>query len=120
MQTRRAFRQEFKAKVMLEYISASEACRLQDYPRSSYYHAPRVKDENQRQKQAIQTMAGEWPTYGYREITPQLNQQGWKVNHKRVNRFMRQMGIQRVKKALFIFGRRRISFGNISTRGSKV
>ena len=76
-----------------------KACQLLDYPRSSYYYAPRVKEEDQRLKQAIQTEAGEWPTYGYRRITAQLNRQGWQVNHKRVYRFMRQMGIQRVNKA---------------------
>ena len=59
----------------------------------------KLLEENQRLKQAIQTVAGEWPTYGYRRITEQLNRQGWQVNHKRVYRFMRQMGIQMVKKA---------------------
>ena len=76
-----------------------KACQLLVYPRSSYYYAPRVKEEDQCLKQAIQTVAGEWPTYGYRRITAQLNRQGWTVNHKRVSRIMRQMGIQRVKNA---------------------
>ena len=39
-------------------------------------------------------MAAEWPTYGYRRITAQLHRQGWQVNHKRVQRLMRLMGLQ--------------------------
>lgn len=85
--------------MLKEAYPVQKACQLLDYPRSSYYYAPKVKEESQRLKQAIQTVAGEWPTYGYRRITEQLNRQGWQVNHKRVYRFMRQMGIQIVKKA---------------------
>jgi len=39
-------------------------------------------------------VAAEWPTYGYRRITAQLHRQGWQVNHKRVQRLMRLMGLQ--------------------------
>jgi len=85
--------------MLKEAYPVQKACQLLDYPRSSYYYAPRVKEEDQRLKQAIQTEAGEWPTYGYCRITAQLNRQGWQVNHKCVYRFMRQMGIQRVNKA---------------------
>lgn len=85
--------------MLKEVYPVQKTCQLLSHPRSSYYYAPRVKEEEQRLKQAIQTEAGEWPTYGYRRITKQLNRQGWQVNHKRVYRFMRQMGIQRVNKA---------------------
>ena len=84
--------------MLKEAYPVQKACQLLDYPRSSYYYAPRVKEEDQLLKQAIQTVAGEWPTYGYRRITEQLNRQGWQVNHKRVYRFMCQMGIQRWSK----------------------
>jgi transposase InsO family protein len=76
-----------------------KACQMLGYPRSSYYYSPKVDEGEQRLKQAIQTVAGEWPTYGYRRITAQLNRQGWAVNHKRIYRLMGQMGIRRVKKA---------------------
>lgn len=86
-------------RMLTEAYPVQKACQLLGYPRSNYYYVPKVKEENQRLKQAIQTVAGAWPTYGYRRITEQLNRQGWQVNHKRVYRFMRQMGILRVKKA---------------------
>jgi len=75
------------------------ACQMLTFPHSSYYYHPRVNEKEQRLKQAIQIAAGEWPTYGYRRITAQLNRQGWAVNHKRIYRLMGQMGITRVKKA---------------------
>lgn len=80
--------------MLKEVYPAQKACQLLDYPRSSDYYTPKVKEEEQRLKQAILAMAGEWPTYGYRRITEQLNRQSWQVNHKRVYRLMRQMGIQ--------------------------
>ena len=40
---------------------------------SSYYYLPRVHEAEQHLKRAIQTEAGEWPTYGYRRITAQLH-----------------------------------------------
>jgi len=85
-------------RMLKETYPVQKACQMLDYPRSSYYYMPKVKEESQCLKQAIQTVAGEWPTYGYRRITEQLNRQGWQVNHKRVYRFMRQMGIQMIKK----------------------
>ena len=75
------------------------ACQMLGYPRSSYYYDPKVNEQEQHLQQAIQSAAGEWPTYGYRRITCQLNRQGWAVNHKRIYRLMGQMGIKRVKKA---------------------
>jgi len=45
-------------------------------------------------KAAIRQMAAEWPTYGYRRMTRQLQREGWSVNHKRVQRLMREMGLQ--------------------------
>jgi len=86
-------------RMLKEVYPTQKACQLLDYPHSSFYYTPRVKEEEQRLKQAIQAVAGEWPTYGYRRITEQLNRQGWLVNHKRVYRLMHQMSIQRVKKA---------------------
>jgi len=75
------------------------ASQMFSFPRSSFYYHPKVNDEEQHLKQAIRSIAGEWPTYGYRRITAQLNRQGWMVNHKRIYRLMGQMGIKRVKKA---------------------
>jgi len=62
-------------------------------PRSTFYYRARNKaklksDSDLRDK--IETIALEWTKYGYRRITHELKQQGWKVNHKRVLRIMRE------------------------------
>ena len=37
--------------------------------------------------------AAEWPTYGWPRLTAELRRRGWKVNHKRVQRLMRELGL---------------------------
>jgi putative transposase len=67
--------------------------------RSSYYYQPVELPNEVELKAAIKEEAAEWPTYGYRRITEQLRRGEWVVNHKRVQRLMRLMGIQaRIKR----------------------
>lgn len=70
-------------------------CDVVGYSRSRYYYEPSVETKNKDEslKSAIAEVAGRYPTYGYRRITKQLQREGWKVNHKRVSRLMRQMGL---------------------------
>lgn len=69
------------------------SCQALGYPRSSFYYS-RVEGKDELLKHVIQETAGEWPTYGYRRITAQLQRQGWQVNHKKVQRLMGKMGLQ--------------------------
>jgi transposase InsO family protein len=68
-------------------------CEMIALPRSSYYHKPNESaDESLRT--ALLTQAEAWPTYGYRRLTAQLSREGWRVNHKRIQRLMQEMGLQ--------------------------
>ena len=69
-------------------------CDVLECARSSYYHRSTERPEEAELKEAIKAVAAEWPTYGYRRITAQLRRQDRLVNHKRVQRLMRLMGIQ--------------------------
>ena len=69
-------------------------CDVLECARSSYYRRPTERPEEAELKEAIKAVAAEWPTYGYRRITAQLRRQDRLVNHKRVQRLMRLMGIQ--------------------------
>jgi putative transposase len=60
--------------------------------RSYYYRGQRANDPAL--KAAIEAIALEWPTYGYRRVTAQLRRQGWTVNHKRVGRLIGELGLQ--------------------------
>ncbi len=72
-------------------------CQTLGCPRSSYYYRRQEQEETALQA-ALKQTAGEWPTYGYRRITAQLQRQGWGVNSKRVRRLMRQLGLQKSRK----------------------
>jgi hypothetical protein len=67
-------------------------CELMNCARSSYYRQPASVDDAALENE-IRTVAGQWPTYGYRRITEQLRRQKHHVNHKRVYRLMRKLGI---------------------------
>jgi putative transposase len=69
-------------------------CRLLRVPRSSvYYAAHAVPDEEAMLKTVLVEVAGEWPTYGYRRLTAMMRRLGWRVNSKRVRRWMDELNI---------------------------
>ena len=70
------------------------ACKVLEVTRSSYYYRPTESADEAKLKEAIKETAAEWPTYGYRRITEQLRRGEWLVNHKRVQRLMRLIGIR--------------------------
>lgn len=73
-------------------------CRTLGLARSSFYHtpAPALTDE-QATKVALEQVAAEWPTYGYRRLTAELARDGQPVNSKRVRRLMSELGLQAQK-----------------------
>ena len=68
-------------------------CQVLDVAASSFYYRPSPRDDSALQA-AIRTLAGQWPTYGYRRMTAELQRAGWAVNHKRVARLMAAMGLK--------------------------
>jgi transposase InsO family protein len=69
-------------------------CVVLDLPRSSFYHQA-VESGDGDLRLAIQELAAQYPTYGYRRVTALLCRAGWTVNHKRIRRLMADMGLQR-------------------------
>jgi putative transposase len=68
-------------------------CRLAGVSRAGYYRhwqasAPRREETGLRD--AIQKLAVDHRHYGYRRIAAQLSRDGWRANHKRVLRLMRE------------------------------
>ncbi len=69
-------------------------CRLLDVPRSSVYFRPLpTPDDEAIFKTALLDLAAEWPTYGYRRLTVMMQRLGWRVNGKRVRRWMDELGL---------------------------
>lgn len=77
-----------------EYPVISLCAALDLAPSVYYYQAQELPDEAQ-VKAYIQSIAGRWPTYGYRRITVQLRRDYQiTVNSKRVRHLMQALGIQ--------------------------
>ena len=57
-----------------------------------------VSSEESRLVDDITALATRYGRYGYRRITALLNERGWQINHKRVERIWRQEGLKVPKK----------------------
>jgi putative transposase len=68
-------------------------CRVWEVPRSTFYYRSQAADEPEL-RAALRRLAGEWPRYGSRRLTAQLQREGFPVNRKRIQRLMRDLGLQ--------------------------
>lgn len=82
--------EQLKGEYPIEVI-----CEVIGYSRSRYYYQSRADKPSAEAvlKDAIINVAGRYPTYGYRRMTKQLQREGWNVNHKRISRLMRELGL---------------------------
>jgi len=76
-------------------MSIERLCELMGVSRSWYYERPSGAEKKKAKKNvalrdAIERIVLEFPGYGYRRVTAALRRAGWRVNHKRVLRIMRQ------------------------------
>jgi len=62
--------------------------------RNTQRRSHEVSSEESRLVADITALATKYGRYGYRRITALLNERGWKVNHKRVERKWRQEGLK--------------------------
>lgn len=65
-------------------------CRVLGLSRSSFYYKPKHNPQELELIDQIESIAAEYPRYGYRRITADLRRRGYHVNHKKVLRIMRQ------------------------------
>jgi putative transposase len=80
-----------------EMISVSRQCELLDLSRSSYYYASERDDSyNELLMNLIDEQFTKTPFYGVPKMTAWLKIQGHPVNHKRIRRLMRLMGLEAI------------------------
>ena len=88
-------------------LALSRMCALLDVRRDNYYRwlvagqAANGKDDDLVVRDAIQRIALEMPSYGYRTITRELARRGFVANHKRVLRLMREDNLLCLRKKRF-------------------
>lgn len=85
-------------------LSQRRACEVLEQPRMTQRYEPKQPDKDKMLMADMKRLAGKHPSYGYRFITAKLRQEGWHVNHKRVQRLWRKEGLQvpyrrRIKKS---------------------
>jgi putative transposase len=77
-------------------LSIRHLCELLQVNRAWYYARQQVTKEPSKREEAvvlrdaIERIILDFPGYGYRRVTHALQRAGWKVNHKRVHRIMRE------------------------------
>jgi transposase InsO family protein len=75
-------------------LSERRACDVIGQPRMTQRYEPKWPDKDKILTADIKRLAGKYPRYGYRFITAKLHQEGWRVNHKRVQRIWQKECLQ--------------------------
>jgi putative transposase len=76
-------------------LSLVRQCALVGLARSSFYYAPVLESaENLRLMRRLDEVYTAHPFYGSRRMVATLEREGWQLNRKRVQRLMRQMGLE--------------------------
>ena len=75
-------------------LSERRACDVLEQPRMTQRYKPKQPDRDKLLVAAMKRFACKYPRYGYRFITAKLRQDGWQVNHKRIQRLWRKEGLQ--------------------------
>ena len=70
-------------------MSERRACRALGQHRSKQRKVPQGRADEERLTDDIIELADKYGRYGYRMVTGLLNNAGWHVNHKRVERIWR-------------------------------
>lgn len=87
-------------------LSLRAQCQMLEVNRSNLYYTPADRREDSILMNKISEIWHSTPVYGYRRMCAQLNRDGHVVNHKRVQRLMKEAGI------MAIYRKPKLSLGN--------
>ena len=74
--------------------SERRTCETVGVPRSTQRYKVRQQNDDDNLRLALIRLAKQYGRYGYRKIAALLRVEGWKVNHKKVERLWREEGLQ--------------------------
>jgi putative transposase len=75
-------------------VSERRACKILDQPRSTQRRVLHSASDEPRLIRRMVELASGYGRYGYRKITALLRAEGWRINHKRVERLWRREGLK--------------------------
>jgi putative transposase len=79
-------------------VAERHACQVLGQARSTQRYQAQARHDEDVLRKAITELAKKYGRYGYRRVTALLQGEGWRVNHKRVERIWRQEGLKVPKK----------------------
>jgi putative transposase len=83
----------------------SALCQMTGLNRAGYYRwcvPPVTSPVEMELRHELQRVALQWPAYGYRRITAELQRRGFQVNHKHVLRLMREDNLLCLRQRSFV------------------
>lgn len=88
-------------------LTIAEKCRLAEVSRAGFYRSRQAADPDEEDlalRDALQQLvAKNHQRLGYRPLTHHLRRDGWKVNHKRVLRLMREDNLLSILRRKYVF-----------------
>jgi putative transposase len=75
-------------------VSERRACEVISQPRMTQRYKTKQPDKDKALTAEINKLAKRYKRYGYRMITAKIRQNGWIVNHKRIQRIWQKEGLQ--------------------------
>jgi putative transposase len=75
-------------------FSERRVCRALDVPRSTFRFVERVGEFGRRLLTRVLELVRRFPRFGYRRVCALLRREGWRVNHKRIERLWRKEGLK--------------------------
>ena len=67
-------------------VSERRACQVLDQPLSTQRHVRKVPEDENLLIERVVALASQYGRYGYRRVTALLRNEGWRINHKRVEK----------------------------------
>jgi putative transposase len=86
-------------------MSIATMCATAEVSRAGYYryrNESEAEDRDLDLRDEVQRIALEMPAYGRRRITAELKRRGWKANHKRVHRILREDNLLCLRRRKFV------------------
>ena len=79
---------------MFPQVSERRLCRVLGQARATQRRKPVLRDDEDALTKKVICFAHTYGRYGYRRVTELLRRDGWRVNHKRVERIWRSTGLK--------------------------
>ena len=83
-----------RERLGVERVSERRTCRVLGQARSTQRREQVVRKDEDRLVARMVELATQYGRYGYRRVTAMLTEEGWRVNHKRVERLWKREGLK--------------------------